>query len=765
MARFGTKGGRHSMNDMFPPKPGKAGTDEGGPERPVANLRDLLLLFRRRRWLIGVGTVLGTLVAVAIAVSREPQFTAQAALIIDPRKTPIAGIKSAAQPLDTDAVTLTTQVNVIKSREQMADVVQDLHLEDDPVLGKSTDRSPLDRFVPPWLSQTIKDIPTRWLTATGFADELPEMLHADTAEPDPAAEERALDEFARRFVVRQADTSQVINISFTYPDPTRAAEVANRAADLYVADLFRAKVEDADRVGRWVSGRLADLARMVHASEHKVAEYRVDQGLTKIGTGRADEDQLTNLRGQLADSTAQLSALQSKAAIVAQLQKRSDIDALVGMFSSPMLITLREQELDLQRRQADLSATYGPRHPQILLLENEKAGLTTKIAEEVSRLRFDLESQMHIEQAKIANIQEQMKSFETDQQRRDVTEVGLSELETEADSNRQLAQIFREYYKEISDQQGIIEPDARVLAYAKPPSEPSSLSSRLFAFLGLTASFAGSTLLALVLEGIDRRVRSARQLERAFGVRVLEAVPHVAAGGRSRRILRHLFERPRSAYAEGMRSVYATLRLSLPSDRPPVVMVASALASEGKSTFVVSLAAVAAQWGQRVLVIDLDLRHPSVAETVQQRLRAGIAELVNEEVALEEALERTAAGFDLIGVVRRPTNPSGLIGDPRARRLVETLRGRYDLIVIDSAPILAVSDGRVASQLADTVVIATQWRWTPLSAVRRTLQLLRDAHAHIAGFVLLRVDPRYYMYYENEDGANYYKNLKKYYVK
>lgn len=753
------------MNDLFPAANDHAGDSGPSSERAVANLRDLLLLFRRRRMLIATGTVLGTGVALALAMSSQPQYTATAAVVIDPRDTAVAGMRAATTTLDTDPVTMSTQVNVLQSREHVSQVVERMELAGDPVLRRSSSSHKLSRWLPAGSIDTLVELSRTWLSGTGIPEALAAAAKVDAEPPDEEVdEERIVDEFAKRYAVRQADESQVINISFVHPDRQQAAEIANRSAELYVETLLRDKADQADRMANWVRGRFYELTKAVQEAESAVESFRSEQGLIEAGDSRVDSEQITRLRQELGAAKAEYSELQSKSAIIGQLEASSDIDTMLGILHSPILISLREQDLELGRRGAELATLFGPRHPQIRLLEEEKQRLQDRIMQEVSRLRFELESEMRIVGTRIETNQARLDEFESDLQLRSRSALGLRELEREADANRQLSELFREYYKSISEQQGIIESDAHVLAYAKPPSRPSTLSPKMFSFIGFTVSLAGSTLLALLLESIDRRVRSARQLERQLGLRVLEAVPRIKKPSGRDAPFRHLLNKPRSAYAEAMRSVYSSLQLSMPARGPVTIVVTSAIASEGKTTLAVSLGTIAVEWGQRVLVIDLDLRHPTVSRTVGQTVPTGIVELLNGQAVLKEAVNETTAGFDLIGVKRMPTNPAGVIGDPRMAELLERLRACYDLIIIDTPPILAVSDGRIAAQFADQVVVATRWLSTPVSAVRRALRLLREGHVRIAGLVLCHVDLERYMYYENEDGANYYKNIKKYYV-
>ena len=226
-----------------------------------------------------------------------------------------------------------------------------------------------------------------------------------------------------------------------------------------------------------------------------------------------------------------------------------------------------------------------------------------------------------------------------------------------------------------------------------------------------------------------------------------------------------MLQKPLSAYAESLRSIFTALQLSASGSPPQVVVVSSALSGEGKTSFALSLAASAAQWGKRVLVVDLDVRHPRIAQSLgDAHVESGLAELMAGMERLDEVIRTSRAGFDYIGVGRAPVNPAGFIGNVWMQALFTELRRSYDFIIIDTAPLLAVTDGRVAVKLADKVLFVVRWRHTPVSAARKALQILAEIGADIAGAALLQVDAKQYLLYDSEDGANYHSSLKKYYV-
>ncbi|MEO1020175.1 MAG: AAA family ATPase, partial [Pseudomonadota bacterium] len=607
----------------------------------------------------------------------------------------------------------------------------------------------------------------------GPVPDLPEMLQVDESQPpaeprrveNSVLREAAIDKFATRFGVRQQGDSSVIAINFTDPDPKLAAAAVNSAADQYVQWQLEEKLDEANRLSVWVRERLIKMAEEVQQSEAAVEAYRSTEGLiNNERDGRFRQEEMIEFNREAAKYRTELADLEAQLRVMRRLQANGDTQALSGMLASPVLATLIEEELRLLSEEAELATSFGERHPSMQLLKTEQARVADRIAQEVERLVVNAERDAAIARARLAQITDELDSRRSEGYRLSDAEVGMRELQRQAEANQQVYLLLLERYKEVNEQQDIIESDVRIVSLAKPPTRPSSLSPKLFTLVGFVTSFSGSALLALLLEGMNRLVRSARQIERIFDIKVLDAVPHVKRAGKSRAaLLRYLLDRPRSAYAEALRAIYATLRLSAGSDTPRTIMVSSSLSGEGKTTFASSLAITASQWGQTVLVLDLDLHHPQIATATRVKPTVGIAEIIEGKATVDEAITKTGLGFDIIGVVKSPANTSGLIGDQRMPQLLRELQQRYDLVIVDTAPILAVSDGRVASALVDLVVVVTRWNMAPLSALRRTLQMLRDAHANIAGIALLSVNEKEYLYYESEDGSDYRKNLKKYY--
>ena len=748
------------MRDVFPDVAEKTASVQGTQTGRAVTLRDVLLLLRRRHKLILLVTVLGTVAATVLALGSVPQYTATTQILIETQPSPIAEGPAPSSNRASDLAVIATQVRIIRSRQHVADVVADLDLVRDRTLRNLPDTAAPSLWARlESLSSTIvARLPDQWLASVGIASPLPEMLES---EPSQSAWEDVIDEFGHRFMVSHDEESRVVTVSFTFPNPAMAAKIVNHAADLFVRRQLEGKITEANKTLTWMEKRLAEMENEVRGSEAAVESYRVQNDLIRDRNARSEEDVAASMTLARNQAAAEVAELQSRLRAAQRL--RLNPEAVAGTVSSPMLVSLREQELTLARQEAELMSSFGERHPRVQLLIAERDRVRAMVEQEIASLTFEVRRQLDAAQIRLSQIDEELAGSKDRDASRSGAQVGLRELERKAEVDRKLYEFFLQRYSELGEQTQVMTADARVISVAKPPSTPSSLSPKLFTLIGFSISVLGGAVLALALDGLDRRVRGGRQIEHLFGVKVLESVPQIG-GKRERGQYRYLLRRPLSAYAEAVRSAYTALQLASGGAPPKVLAVCSALSAEGKSSFVLSLAASAAQWGGRVLVADLDIRHPSIERAVGSERAEGLAEVAEGAITLEQAIRTSDGGFDYVAVGRTPANPAGFIGSVRTHELFQRLRSRYDLIILDTPPLLAVADARVAVKLADKVVLIARWRHSPVSAVRKALGILEEIDANLAGVVVTRVDPKSYHVYESEDGTNYNTLLKKYYV-
>ncbi|MCX8100507.1 MAG: polysaccharide biosynthesis tyrosine autokinase [Geminicoccaceae bacterium] len=751
---------------MANPEIARAGSAQtAAPEPGGVDVKELVAILRRRRSVIAGTVLVLTSLALLVGFQITPKFTAKALVMIDPRQAKVVDLQAVLQGLGTDASTVETQIKILKSRNHVEQVMEDLRLFDDPEFNRHVDggssvvRLPLGGV----LETLVSWLPDEWLIASGLAEE----PRPPEEGPSELVREAAIERFDDRYKVTQEGRSYVIGVSFASTDPRKAAQIANRAAELYVEGQRRLKLDATVRATDFLGSRLDELKADVQRAEAAVAEFRKQHKLVDAKGATLNESQLADISRELITARSALAETQAKLRLVKDLRDRGgdELASVADVLQSPVIVDLRRQEAQLLREESELRTFYGERHPKMLNLVNEKANLQAKVRTEVDRIIKNLENDVKVASARVAALERETAALSAQTAGQRELDVQLRQLEREAQASRQLYESFLQRFKETSEQKGIIESDARVIQVASPPEKPSSPGPVLFGAVGFIASLMLGTLLALLLERLDSGLRTARQVETHLGIPALGLVPRVDRLKRRQKPHQYLLAKPLSAYAESIRAIFTSLKLSNVDDPPKVVLVTSSLPQEGKTTLALSLATFAARSSQRVLLLDLDLRHPSIHRDLGIEPRIGFIELMAGEASLADVIVHDEeTDIDLLPVKKQTANPTDILGSNKMVSLIAELRSRYDFVVIDSAPLLGVTDTKVASLLADKVLFITQWEKTNVETARNGLSHLFEAKASVAGAVLTQVDIKKHATYGYGDVGQYYGKYQRYYV-
>ena len=754
----------------------------GGGDRKLFDEGDtidvvsLLGALRRRKWLILLITLLGTGAAAFYGKSLVPTYNATASILIDPSTNPVADIRQPASGLTNDQATISTQIRILQSRTYQARVMEDLGLLDDPefnpYLGTGEDKGLFAGGLIPGIKgsfeRLVAMLPDRWLVATGLADE----AAVDVPLSDPLAphlaREAAITAFADRIQLFNDGVSHLIQIGFTSTDPEKAARIANRTAEIYVDEQVKLKQLSGDRNSSFLQSRLEEMKEEVRKAEEAASEFRTQNGLAALsGGGLTLNDQgVAELNNQLINLRADLAERQARLNTVRQLQAQGRVvEALGQVAASPVVQTLRQQQATLDQEIASAREIYGERHPQMLDLQRQRQEVRSKLSTEIDSVLRGLESDVQVTSSRIAAIQDQLGSLKAQSGIDQASGVKLAELERQATSARNLYEEFLRSYRENREVAESIQPDARIVAQASAPTTPSSPGARIFTAAGLAVSFVFGSLIAIVLDRMDRGLRSAKEVERLLGLPSLGMVPKLDRLKKNQKPYQYLMDKPLSAYTEAIRSVFMAVKLAKIDQQPKVILVTSSLPQEGKTTLAVSLATFAARSNKRVLLMDLDLRHPSVHRELGWQVAGGLVEYMANERSLDEVIHHDLeTGLHFLPIKAQTTNPTDLLDSQRLRMLIQTLRDSYDYIVLDSAPLASVTDTRVVAPLADRTLFCVRWGETVVSAAEDSVQALRDIEVEPAGAVLTQVDMKKHAQYGYSDVGEYYTKSQKYYV-
>lgn len=711
------------------------------------DLRALLrMLWRRRRIILGT-VVLLTAIAAVVTYQLTPVYRASAQIMVEPREANVVDIEAVLSGLPADAETINSEIEVIESRHLAQRVIDKLALDRDPEFNPELrDPSPL---------AALFGRATAWLG--GERDDL--------TEDQRAALERAtvVDTYLENLTVSSRVQSRVITVTFASEDPNKSARIANTVADLYLVDQLEAKYEATERAAEWLGDRIQTLRQAVEDSERAVEAYRKKAGLV---SGRDEvslvREQISELSSELILAKSRRAEAEARVEQVKTLMETDGVYSAAEVLSSDLIQQLKDQEAEVVRKVAELSEEYGDKHPRMINARNELRDIRSSIASEVRKIVQNLENEAQVAQARESSLEISLANLEDRAAELDAKSVDLRALEREAEANRALLETMLSRFKEISTQQELSRPDARIISAATIPVRAAFPRPALIVGLTLVASFFLGVLLAVAAEQLDAGFRSVDQVEQQLGVPGLGLIPRLSRTGSP---ADYALDKPLSAFAEALRNLQLSISLSN-VDRPPrVVLITSSVPEEGKSATALSLARVLAKAGHRILLIDGDLRRPTLHQALSTDIEPGLVEVLSGRATLEEAIrteERSRLNYITAG--RHAPNPSDLLASEHMRSVLERTREDYDLVLLDSAPTVSISDSRLLANWADTTILLVRWEKTRRETVASALKQLQQSGAHVAGVVLSMVDVKRHAQYGYSDSGYYHGAYAKYYT-
>jgi succinoglycan biosynthesis transport protein ExoP len=715
----------------------------------VLDVQKLVAMFRRRfKLLVGVGLAVFLAVLVFTLV-QTPMYTATASLIIDSRKENVVISEEVLPGLQADGGVIDSEVEILRSRQLAEKVVKALNLQADPEFNPE--------LAPPSLLANVKASVKSALTAA----------KPDRVRDDDTPMTRTVTAFMERMSVRRVGLTYLMNVGFSAESPAKASKIANAVVTEYLKGQLAAKTDATKSANAYLQSELATLSGQVQEAEAEVARYRAANGLLSAEGSTLTEQEISSYNQQLA--TVRTSQAEEEARLRtarSQMSRGSNGDDVGEALNSEVIKNLRGKRAEVSGRVADLSSRYGPRHPDLLRAQGELVDIDGQIQAEIRRVVSNLEARVTVARERTASMQGSLGRARGTLASNTAANVRLAELERRATSLRSNQESLMRRFQETQSQQGIQRPDARVVSRATLPAKPSSPRTMLNIALGLVLAAAAGTAAVIVAEMADNGVATADDVERKLGVPYLGGLPLLGSivEPRDRRIepIDHVVKRPLSAFAEGFRGLRASIVYA--AQQPAkIITLSSSLPDEGKTTCAIGLARVAAQAGGRVLLVDGDLRRRALTRTLMLTPVVGVAEVLVDGKSLAEAVVRDEASGAYILPASESSATKDPFSGPALDQLLAELRERFDVVIIDTPPVLAVADARTLALKSDAVALLVRWRKTPARAALSALKLLQQSGAPLVGVALSRVDMKAQSRHGYGDAGYYYSEYSKYY--
>lgn len=721
----------------------------------VNSMAEIAAFLRRRRTMMTFWTLLGLSAGIGYLLLATPLYTASATLLIDTRK-PDNGLQQSVilgNDPATDSAIVDSQVEVIQSQDISKFVINRLDLLQDPeFVGKTP--GPIGRTI---------DRAKTWLRSL-FGD----GSEANAPAVDPLL--IAVQEFGGKLSVRRSGISYVLELSVVAENPQKAATIANAIGEAYINDALNAKFQATERAVLWLRDRIGDLREKTLNAERLVQEYKSDNKIVDTGGGKLISDQrVEQLSSQLNAARAQTADVQARIARLDAFGAAESTAENTDSLKSDIIVKLRQEYLDISKKEADWSRRYGPDHAVVTNLRAEMADLQHSIDQEVSRISNAYLSEYEISKTREAQLQSNLNEAIAQSSSTDQSRLGLRELEASAQSLRALYDSFVTKYTETLQRQSFPITEARVITQATPPLSKSSPKTMIILPASLLLGLIFGAMFGFAQDHLDRVFRSPAQIESILGLSCLGLVPIVERDEKSDQprgptppslkeiavspgaeAMRYGIESPFSRFAETIRGVKVAVDLRNIAGPTQVIGITSALPREGKSTFSANLAFLMADAGAQTLLIDLDLRNPSLTRSLAAHRPLGLLEVLSGQVQVEDAIiEAPQVGLHLLPAVIRAGIPHTheVASSLPMQRLLASMRKQYQYIILDLPPVSPVVDVRAIAPMLDSAVLIIEWGRTRQEIIMEAIASSGLANDKLLGAVLNKVNMPVYRRY------------------
>jgi polysaccharide biosynthesis transport protein len=575
---------------------------------------------------------------------------------------------------------------------------------------------------------------------------------ADTAmDPEAALEETAVENFLKRLSVYREDVAYVINVTFASVDPNKAANIANVIADTYISTTLETKLKSTKMVGQWLQDRLTELKAQALDADRALQSYKIANNLVSAGKGSLSSEQLSNLNAQLTNARIALSEAKARLDGVRQMGG----DGIVSSAATEGLTKLRLEYRDVAAKTSELEASVGPGHFAVVKLRKRMDDLRKSVRDEEQRIADSYANEYQIAKTRESELAATMAQLMGEAGTSTQAQVKMRELESSADTLRNLYNSFLQKYKEINTLQTETIPvqNARILTSATPPSRSSKKAAAVLAGSIVVGLFLGAGA-AVAREWAADVFRTPREVEEVAGIPCVilpavwsnrERTALLQGGAESILVEEFVLDSPYSRFTEALRNLKALINTAQLGDGVKVIGVVSSLPKEGKTTIAANLAAlIIASSGARTLIIDSDVHLRNLTARLAPDAREGLIEALVDPSRLPTLVyRRRRSGLDVLpcALSARLPNAAELLGSPEMEQLLAAARKTYDYIVIEIAPIMSVVDIKMIERFVDRFVFVVEWGQTKRSLVHEALAEAEIIRERLAGVVLNKVDP------------------------
>jgi polysaccharide biosynthesis transport protein len=732
-------------------------------------------ILRRQFWAIVLITLLATGLGATYVFLAPATYTAETTILIDPRRVQLfPGAAFAEGQIDSPA--MESQIELLKSEPVLLSALGRLRLTDDPEFIRSKG---------------------------GFGEALRSISHVfwsnkpegDLSQTD--AVRAALGVITKNLTISRVGFSHLLNIKYRSTNPDRAAQIANAIAEAYIDEQREGKSQSTRSATGWLQERIEELNKKRTLAERAIVDFKQENKMIAAEGKLMTEQQVAELNRELTSSRKQSAEAKARLDRVEVVIRDDGLDkktspTVADTLNNPIITQLRTRYLELVGREANWSQKYGANHLAVINLRNQVRDLRGSILDELKRLRESYLSNYEIAKQQEREVEKRLSEAVVQTQTADKAQVPLRELESSAQSYRTMHDNFLQRYTESLQQQSFPYPEARVITPASPSWSKSGPSRALLLFIAAAGGLAFGVAVAGLRELMEGSLFTSEQIESAMQAACISVVPlieperstpnrfakrmlsfdkRVHDGFITQRTISRdadvfwaVIKSPFSRFSEALRSIKLAIDAETgAAKRYKIVGFTSSLPNEGKSTIAAGVALLMAQAAARVILVDCDLRNPSLSRRLAPNADYGILDVVSGRVSFEDAVwtdPSTGLAF-LPAAIKTPAiNSSDFLASDAVNKFFADLQSRYDYVLVDLSPLMPVVDARATTGFVDCYLCVVEWGHTKVEALKSAFRDAQDIRENLLGVVLNKANiNRLSSYYPID--ANHYQN--KYY--
>lgn len=711
----------------------------------VIDLGQYWRTIKRAKWSIMAVTLVCLIIGGLIASSAVPIYRASAKILADPQQ-PNANRNE--QYIASALVFLyyETQYEILNSRNIAETVVEKLGLVEEYKKAQKENKSKPTSGI----SSTIKEIKTEFSALFSKEDKT-----AKVAPTDAELKIMLASGIQAGIEVSGGKQSQIINISYTSPDPQEAAKIINAISDAYIQFGLESRLGEVKNTESWLGEQYGLLKEKLQDSETKLSTYRSKQGLVDTDQQqRIGNTQLQSLNNELIRAQTKLSAAEEQYFAVRNVKQDSkDFYSLGPVLQNKTASDMVKLNAQASQKVSELTDRYGEKHPSMISARSELKSTQDNLAREVDKIVDNIQKNYKLAQFQVTNINKLISKTRSDIQALQTENFSLVSLEREVENNRRIYENFQVSLMEANGKSDYTASNVHIIDRAIVPQAPFKPNIKLIIVLaGVFGVFFG-VVLAFMREALDNTFKTPDSVEEKLKLPALGITPVVKKKKNTTKPEKQYLDDSRSPFAESINTIRTGLLFSNIDNPPKTILVTSATGSEGKSTMAMNLAAAYSNLG-KTLLLEVDLRKPSVAKNLEIETKLGLTDLVTGAVSTDSDIFYKDNNGQLTvitcGTIAR--NPLELLSSQKFEHVLETLKEHFDYIVLDGPPTLPVSDSCILANKVDGVVFAVKAEDTRIKVAKEAVTRLQKLNANIIGAVLTVAEPNKMSYY----GDHYY---------